>query len=307
MKHALLLIFCLYFIYPPVHAQQNKPLSQFPSPMQENVRKHARIHFSQDGQDISFKINNLFDKPAYVFIPANSLKAKRYDMLIHFHGNKDIIDYAASKYHGHLIAVSITLGAGSSVYSHAFDTPDQFQKLIDSVKAAATQHLHHSLEIHHIIISGFSAGYGAVRKILSNEKDFNLIDEVLLLDGLHADYIPDRTPLADGGKIDSSEYSSFLKFCNLAFQKKSSKKFLFTHSEIFPGTFVSTTESANYLLQKLHIKASPVLKWGPCGMQQISEARKNHVEIMGFAGNSGQDHIDHLEGLYYFLNLLKRL
>jgi hypothetical protein len=308
MKHFLLLIFCLYFIYPPAHAQQkNIPIAQFPSPMQENVRKHARIHFSPDGQGISFEINHLFDKPADVFIPVKSLNAKRYDILIHFHGNKNIIDYVASRYHGHLIAVSITLGAGSSVYSHAFDNPEQFQTLLDSVHIAVTRQLHHSFRIRRIMISGFSAGYGAVRKILSNEKNFNLVDDVLLLDGLHADYIPDRTTLADGGKIDSSEYDSFLKFCKLAIQKKSHKKFLFTHSEIFPGTFVSTTESADYLSQELHIKAYPVLKWGPGGMQQISEARKNHFEIMGFAGNSGPDHIDHLEGLYHFLNLLKRL
>lgn len=303
----LLLILFLSMVYLPAHAQRNKPLSQYPSPMQENVRKHTGIHFNPDGQGISFKINLLFDKPAYFFIPAKSLKAKRYDVLIHFHGNKDIIDYAASRYHGHLIAVSITLGAGSSVYSHAFDNPEQFQTLLDSVRVAVARQLHHSFRIRHVIISGFSAGYGAVRKILSNPNDFNLVNDVLLLDGLHADYIPDRTPLADGGKIDSSQYDSFLKFCRLATQRESSKKFLFTHSEIFPGTFVSTTESADYLLQELHIKAYPVLKWGPGGMQQISEARKNHFEIMGFAGNSAPDHIDHLQGLWYFLNRMKKL
>lgn len=307
MKQSLLLIFCLYFIYPPAHAQQNKPMAQFPSPMQETVRKHARIHFNPDGQGISFELNNLFAKPVHVFIPHKSVKAKSYDLLIHFHGNAGIVDYAAAKYHGHLIAVSITLGVGSSVYSHAFDNPDQFQKLLDSVQVSVAQQLHHPFHIRHIILSGFSAGYGAVRKILSNEKDFKLVSDVLLLDGLHADYIPDRTPLSVGGKIDSTQYDSFLKFCKLAIQKKSNKKFLFTHSEIFPGTFVSTTESADFLIQKLHIKAKPVLKWGPGGMQQISQARKNHFEIMGFAGNSGPDHIDHLEGLYYFLNLLKRL
>ncbi|MGH2643060.1 MAG: hypothetical protein ACRDE2_03865 [Chitinophagaceae bacterium] len=306
MKRLRFIIFYLSIIYLPAHAQ-DKPLPQYPSPMQENVRTHIRLHFNPDGQGISFEINNLFDKPVHVFIPAKSINAKKLDLLIHFHGNSAIVDYSATKYHGHLIAVSITLGAGSSVYSNAFNPPDQFQKLIDSVQSVASRQLHHSFRIHRIIISGFSAGYGAVRKILSNQNDVSLIDDVLLLDGLHANYIPERTPLADGGIIDSSQYDGFLKFCHLAIQKKSSKRFLFTHSEIFPGTFASTTESADFLLQALHIKAYPVLKWGTGGMQQISEVRKNHLEIMGFAGNSAPDHIDHLEGLWYFLNRLRKL
>ena len=45
----------------------------------------------------------------------------------------------------------------------------------------------------------------------------------------------------------------------------------------------------------------PVLQWGPGGMQQLSEVRKGRFEIMGFAGNSGPDHIDQFHGMPEFL------
>ncbi len=42
-------------------------------------------------------------------------------------------------------------------------------------------------------------------------------------------------------------------------------------------------------------------------MQQLSKAGKNHFKIMGFAGNTAPDHVDHFQSLYYFLNKLMAL
>jgi hypothetical protein len=39
------------------------------------------------------------------------------------------------------------------------------------------------------------------------------------------------------------------------------QRVMVTHSEIFPGTYASTTETANYLLQQLHLARRPVPKW----------------------------------------------
>jgi hypothetical protein len=79
-----------------------------------------------------------------------------------------------------------------------------------------------------------------------------------------------------------------------------------THSEIFLGTFASTTETTDWLVQTLGLRRVPVLRWGPGGMQQLSEVRKGRFEIMGFAGNSAPDHIDQLHGMPDFLRRLER-
>jgi hypothetical protein len=39
-------------------------------------------------------------------------------------------------------------------------------------------------------------------------------------------------------------------------------------------------------------------------MQQISEVRKGNLAILGYAGNSAPDHIDHLHGMPEFLTML---
>jgi hypothetical protein len=100
---------------------------------------------------------------------------------------------------------------------------------------------------------------------------------------------------------------AFIRFADETVKKNSNKKFLITHSEIFPGTFVSTTEATDFILQKLGIRRQPIFKWGPLGMQQLSAARQHHFAVLGFAGNTGPDHMDHLHGLFYFLNDLMKL
>jgi hypothetical protein len=73
---------------------------------------------------------------------------------------------------------------------------------------------------------------------------------------------------------------------------------------VFPGTFASTTETADYLLGKLGLKRRLTLEWGPARMQQLSEARQGGLRVLGYAGNSGPDHIDQLHALPEILRWL---
>ena len=74
--------------------------------------------------------------------------------------------------------------------------------------------------------------------------------------------------------------------------------------EIFPGTFASTTETADWLLNALGLHRTPVLAWGPRGTQQLSEVHSGRFELRGYAGNSAPDHIDQLHGMPEFLQRL---
>ena len=63
----------------------------------------------------------------------------------------------------------------------------------------------------------------------------------------------------------------------------------------------STTETADYLLQQLHLARRPVLKWGPMGLQQLSEARAGQFLLVGYAGDSAPDQVDQLHSVPDFL------
>jgi hypothetical protein len=302
--------FAIYLIlFSVVFAQQPngpKPAAQNPSPMVENTRVHERIP-AQKFPGIEFTISGVLPNPAEIFIPQRQQKSRGFDLLLHFHGAGFVVQHAAIEYKDAIFAAIVNLGARSSVYGNAFEDSARFPALLKTITDGLQKKLARQVALRRIILSGFSAGYGAIRKIISTPQNFNRIDAIVLLDGIHAGYIPERQVLAEGGKIDSTGLMAFIRFAEEAAKKNSSRKFLITHSEIFPGTFVSTTEATDFILAKLGMQRQPVLTWGPLGMQQLSQARRHHFEVLGFAGNTAPDHVDHLHGLFYFLNELMRL
>src|SRR5205814_8746180 len=125
--------------------------------------------------------------------------------------------------------ITVNLGAGSSAYRKPFEQAELFQNLLRE----AGDELHTKRGWASISLSGFSAGYGAVREILRRPEYFALVNNVLLLDGMHTSYVPEGKPLADGGAIDRAGLEAFISFAREAVAGR--KTFAITHSEIFPG------------------------------------------------------------------------
>ena len=272
--------------------------TQNPSPMEEHIRPHERVDGSEC-RGIRLKLDSLFVNPIDVFILDHLTEGDTVDLVIHFHGSPIVTEWAACSNGRNLVVVSVNLGSGSSTYERPFSNTKLFQQLLLEFQSILEEH---SLIGNRTILSGFSAGYGAIRAILNKPKNHARVDGVLLLDGLHTDYVPEDLVLAKGGSLNTSKLEPFLDFAKLAVNGK--KEFLFTHSSIFPGTFASTTECADYLINELGLSRKPVLKQGPLGMQQVGLTEKGKFKVLAFAGNTAPDHIDHLHGFYYFIELL---
>ena len=276
---------------------------QNPSPMVDYTRAHERIE-QRVNPGLRFTIEDLLDKPVEVYLPETHDAASATGLLIHFHGAGYVAMqavYAASE--PYVLAV-VNLGSGSSVYERAFADPSTLPRLVAAIAEDLGQRLDNPPELAHTTLSAFSAGYGAVRALLRAEQTYAILDGVILLDGLHTDYVPARTPLAEGGQLNTAKLDPFLKLARDA--TEGNKRFLIAHSEIFPGTYASTTETADYLIQSLDLTRTPVLQWGPGGMQQLSEVRQDRFIVLGFAGNTAPDHVDHLHALPHFLEMLSK-
>jgi hypothetical protein len=125
---------------------------------------------------------------------------------------------------------------------------------------------------------------------------------VICIDGVHTDYA-DGKPGPFESTLADENLQVWLHLGRDAMAGR--KRFLLTHSEIFPGTYASTTETADFLLKELGVKRRAILKWGPMGLQQLSEANRGKFLLMGYAGNSAPDHVDQLHSLPVWLKLLR--
>jgi hypothetical protein len=298
-----MLLIILSSVTAPLAAQDSipKPAPQNPSPMVEHTRTHGRMA-PRELKGIRRAFSGPLGKPVELSIPYGVKHAGALDLVLYFHGSPFIPEYAVSQLGGDHVVAVVTLGAGSGVYDRTFSDPAVYDSLLARLGSEAGDALHHPAAFRTVTLVGFSAGYGAVRAILRDSSHFAQVDAVHLLDGLHTSYIPDGVPLAKGGTLDEQPLEPFVRFAREAISGH--KRFLITHSEIFPGTFASTTETTDYLVQTLGLTITPVLRWGPNGMQQLSDVRKGRFEILGFAGNSAPDHIDHAQGMPTFLRLL---
>jgi hypothetical protein len=191
--------------------------------------------------------------------------------------------------------VSVQAGSGSATYSRLFENPDRFLALLKEAETKA------GMRFGPVLVGGWSAGCGAVRQILKAPASYERIDGALMIDGIHTDY-PDGKPGPLESKIGVDSLAIWVQLGHDAIVGK--KRAIVTHSEIFPGTFASTTETADYLLKQLEVPRTAVLKWGPMGLQQLSEARAGKFLLMGYAGNSAPDHVDQLHSLPVYLKLL---
>jgi hypothetical protein len=152
------------------------------------------------------------------------------------------------------------------------------------------------------MLGGWSAGCGAIRQILKSPDAYARTSAALMIDGIHTDYV-DGKPGPLESKIGAENLEIWQKLARDAMAGR--KRAIVTHSEIFPGTFASTTETADYLLKQLNLTRHPVLKWGPMGLQQLSEARAGKFLLIGYAGNSAPDHVDQLHSLPTYLKWLR--
>ena len=261
---------------------------QNPSPMVEHAREHPRlVQQTPPGRRAQIQLGTLF-------LPEALRVRSKARLLFFFHGGAWLPEVAVAR-QKNLAVVSIQAAAGSASYANLFTDPSRFPQLIAEAESKAGR------RFSEVELGGWSAGCGAIRQILQDAGAYGRVQRVLCIDGIHTDY-ENGKPGPWESSLDAGRLQVYVQFARDAIDRK--KWFIMTHSEIFPGTFASTTETADYLATQLHLQPRAILKWGPMRTQILSEIRKGDLLIVGFAGNSAPDHVDQLHSLPTYLRWL---
>lgn len=238
-------------------------------------------------------------RPVSMRLPAAVSPSREMDVLVHAHGAAWLVHQAVEETFPEMASVALQWGSGSMAYHAAVEgedrvrmaLPDLLETLLRSVSGD-------SLRVRHVYLSAFSAGHGAVRVWLRDAPWGERVRGVLLLDGLHTGLLPDapsRTP-------DPSRLAWFLPLAREAVA--GTRTFILTHSEILPETFASTTECTNWLLAALDVPRTPHTSGGMEGMRLTSRTQRSRFWVDGYAGDTADDHIDHLHALPHYLRNL---
>jgi hypothetical protein len=237
-----------------------------------------------------------------LFIPDGCQSAEgRFTLQIHLHGAASVMEQNLIRSGWKAVQVSITLNGLSGVYTEKFAKPEVFRNLLEEVaqklKGAG---LGETPKIEKLYLSSFSAGFGGVRELLQHDEFFQRIDGLIMADSIYAGYAGDPAE----HKVDPAAMRGFLRFAKEA--AAGNKTFIISHCDLQPGTYASTAETADYLLNQLSAKRESVQETWTEGWQLTSRSVTKNFHVYGFAGEMGEDHMKHLRNLWLLMRKIDR-
>jgi hypothetical protein len=215
---------------------------------------------------------------------------------LHLHGAPAVVErnFAAIEAPG--VLVNLTLPGLSKVYADHFAAPEVFPALLREVElvlrraAPGTE-----WTLGRVTVSSFSAGFGGVRQLLRQPEAFDRIATLVMADSIYCGYAGD----AKARRVDADLMAGFLRFARLAVDGK--KRMLVSHTQQVPDGYASTTEAANFLIAECGgRRIAGEKEWKP-GLRELSHWGRGGLEIIGFAGERPEDHMEHLRALGLFL------
>ena len=221
----------------------------------------------------------------------------KVDLLIHFHGHPPVVRNNVAHAELNAAVVTVNYNGLSSVYRIPFSDEALFQTLLDVTREALSEHFDASklVEIDHLALSSFSAGYGAVRQILKSPDYREQIDAILAADSLYASTAEDGTP-------EDEQMADYKQWAEMA--TRGEKRFVFTHTRVETPTYESTAETGDELLEHLDLPPESVDEEGLGPLKFHRKARRGDFVLWGSPGKTGEDHMDHLRFMAEWLGEL---
>lgn len=219
-------------------------------------------------------------------------------VVIHFHGATPTVKKAFARCERNVVLVAVNFPGLSSAYSKPFARDRElFGKILEQTHSVATGKKSGRWKC--VYISSFSAGYGAVREILKTPSYFEQIDGIVTADSIYAGLETEKPNRV----VNHENMRDFVRFASLA--TKNRKAFVLSHSAQ-STSYASTTETADYLLSSLNLARKPHTSIRTDALRQTSRAERGEFLVLGFSGESGQDHMQHLKSIDRFWNQLPR-
>jgi len=227
-----------------------------------------------------------------------------FDLIMHFHGNTQLVEESVGAAKLNALVYVVNLGTGSGVYEDRYTQPAIFDDALTRIRETAEKRGLQNAKIRRIALTSWSAGYGAISKILEPKKNLERIDALLMLDGLHVAYMDTKTRAG----IDKVRLGPFIRFAKEAAEGK--KLFSITHGDTETQGYATTGEAADALLREIGAARTPasgsppkvafpaaagvVPKHAERWLDQTTEARAGGMRVRGYVGKSPEHHMAHL-------------
>ncbi len=219
------------------------------------------------------------------------------DVVVHFNAAM-MAGKEWTRSHANAVIVSAAFGSfGSGPYQEAMADPGRFGRMLSEVvrgleaqrRSSAPPHLH----VRKLGLVAWSAGFGAVGRILQVPRYFEKVDSVVLLDAMQAGY---KDPARGAGQgptqVSLTGIEPYIRFAREA--KTGKKQMIITHTSIVPPQYASTTDAALALLGAVGVERRATEEVNGRNMVLSYRADAGDLHVLGYRGGGPDDHMRHL-------------
>ena len=182
---------------------------------------------------------------AYVVCPDNPIvdDEGNYNVFFHIRPGSGIQNSYLNSIH----VMAEAGGMGSSENAQAFGHRNWIESQLEVIHQAVSKK-YPEAKRNLLGLSSFSGGYQAVGQLISDYEILDMVDAVVVLDGIHE------------GKRGNPDPGRMNKWVHLArpCAEDKNKKFIFLYTAVDPGTYSSTSDAAFYLTDYLGLTRVPM-------------------------------------------------
>ncbi|MFO1076984.1 MAG: hypothetical protein U1E73_04570 [Planctomycetota bacterium] len=170
-------------------------------------------------------------------------------LAIHFQGGVDIAEENFARMQRPGVLIASTLAGRSGAFSKPYTDPAAFRALLAQGEGELAARCGSEVRFAPILITFWSAGYGAVRELLKEPEFFDRITALVAADSIYASVVaPDvRAP-------EAAQMVDFLRFAQAA--ARGEKTFVLAHG-MYPTDYASTSECADLVLASVAGRREP--------------------------------------------------
>jgi hypothetical protein len=152
---------------------------------------------------------------------------------------------------------------GSKLLTQQFGNPDRIKKIVNSVISQIQEkHPDKKIKRGKLILSGFSGGGAPIARLAAHADELG-IDGIIINDGLHT---------------DPKALDPLIEFARRA--ENGEKLFKVLHTAIQTSGYANTTETAEYIRNKLGLQRQRVSNDSQTGLKPVYTAKKGNAEII---------------------------
>ncbi len=223
---------------------------------------------------------------AQLFVPQGFVPAAdgRVPLAVHFQGGLTIAEENFMRMGRPGVLIASTLTGRSGAFAEPYQDPAAFRTLLAAGEHELSARSGREVHFGPVLITFFSAGYGAVRELLRVPEFFERIDALVSADSIYASVVAQdvRAP-------DAAQMVDFLRFAQAA--ARGDKTFVLVHGG-YQTDYASTAECADLVLAGVAGRREPGRGHTERGVPIAAECHRRGFHLYSFDEATPGIHVD---------------